>query len=1300
MPKKEISKSLEVFTNIYPISKTLRFELKPIENTENMLKQDNIIEIDKNRRDSYIRIKPYLDDLHRCFIKESLSEKGLKDLGNYFEIYKEYRSNKKKYLEDKKKEGAKKSLDRSERKLSDSKKWLRKEILSLFNIKAEEWSEENLTGSKVIDGPDLLSQKQVFEILKNKYGNIEETFITDPETGEKSSIFDGWKDFTGYFNKFFETRRNLYKDDGTATAIPTRIIDQNLDRFLENKIIWEEKIKNIIDVESTKEIEKETGLNKDEAFSVDHYNQCMLQTGIDKYNEFIGGKTLETGKKIKGVNEIINEYKQVNKDKKIPFLKKLDKQILSEKEKFLDEIEDEKELLQMLKGLYNVAREKFKTLANLLEDFFCNPQKYNLEEIYISKQAYNTISRMWTDNTDAWNENLHQTLKKDKIASSSDKKKDGTYNFKDFISLEYIKRSLENLEIKEGFWKDKYYENNLIPIKDRLKEDIWEDFLKIFDHEFKTLLSKYKDSEKDLENLFRNFRITKENKLIIKSFADDTLHTYQMSKYFALERKRSWDETYNIDSEFYNHVEYGFKDMYYNGAYEEIIQPYNKIRNFLTKKQYNEEKWKLNFENPTFADGWDRNKEADNTAIILRKDGKYYLGVMKKSENRLFDERNIEKYCCKDSKNCYEKLVYKQMADPKKDFPKGIFSRKGKNIYKPSKKILEIYENETFKTGDSYSEKDLWDLIDFYKECIPQHPSWKIFDFEFSDTRKYKNIGEFYEEVNKNSYKISFESVSEDYIKSINKGGKLYLFQIYNKDFSDHSKGKKNLHTMYFKELFSQNNAVNNFPFKLNGQAEVFYRPATDKSKLVSKKDKRGKTVLDKKRYAENKILFHVPITLNRTSAGSSNEVFNEKVNNFLKNNNNINVIGLDRGEKHLVYYSVIDKKGNILKTGSFNKINNTDYHQKLTERAEKRKGDRQNWDDVQNIKDLKKGYISKVVREIADLCIENNAIIVMEDLNTRFKQIRSGIEKSVYQQLEKALIEKLNYLVDKDETNPNKTGHMMKAYQLTAPFDTFKNMGKQTGLIFYTQASYTSQTDPLTGWRKNIYLKYSNAERAQKDILNFSSIKYNENKRRFEFTYKIKNFTGNVPNKNSDAGKLMGIYEKEWVVCSNVERFRWNKNKNNNKGDYDHYDNITNNLIVLFDAYNINYKDDILRQVREMDRRGNEKFFKDIIFYFNLICQIRNTQDDEEGDKNDFILSPVEPFFDSRDAEKFSREYNNEKKLPKNGDENGAYNIARKGLIILKKISDFSEGGKIKWDNIYISNDDWDLFLKNNSLI
>lgn len=58
--------------------------------------------------------------------------------------------------------------------------------------------------------------------------------------------------------------------------------------------------------------------------------------------------------------------------------------------------------------------------------------------------------------------------------------------------------------------------------------------------------------------------------------------------------------------------------------------------------------------------------------------------------------------------------------------------------------------------------------------------------------------------------------------------GKIYLFQLYNKDFSPHSKGTPNLHTLYFKMLFDERN-LEDVVYKLNGEAEMFYRPASIK---------------------------------------------------------------------------------------------------------------------------------------------------------------------------------------------------------------------------------------------------------------------------------------------------------------------------------------------------------------------------------------------------------------------------------------------------------------------------------------
>ena len=1302
------------FTNLYSLNKTLRFELKPIGNTQNMLEDNKVFKKDELIQKKYEKTKPYFDRLHREFITEALKNVTLSNLPEYFEIFKKWKTDRKTYVKE----------------LQAKEIVIRKGVVSFFDIQAIKWA-DRYTGLKNND-LGILFEEGVFAILKERYGNEAGAEVIDESTGDSISIFDSWKGFTGYFKKFFETRKNFYKDDGTSTAISTRIVDQNLKRFCDNLLLF----LNIKEKLSFDEIEKTFDMTLLQFFSLNFYNNCLLQDGIDYYNKIIGGETLQNGEKIKGLNELINQYRQNNKDQKISFFKLLDKQILSEKTNFIDEIKNDTELLDALHKFVKIAEEKTTIAKNLFFDFVENNSKYDLAQVYISKEAFNTISNKWTNETDTFVKYLYEAMKHEKLAKYE--KTDNSYKFPDFIALSYIKSALLSITFEENLWKARYF----IDKDDKNNEGfltgneaIWQQFLQIFQYEFTGLFYKtinkntktekivgYDSYKKDFDDLIsrNNFSVNKDSKVTIKEFADSVLTIYQMAKYFAVEKKRAWVEEYKLDSLFYTNPELGYLAFYTN-AYEDIVQTYNKIRNYLTQKPYSEKKWKLNFENSSLLSGWPDSPEGNTqySSFIFKNGNQYYLGITDYS--KIFDQNKHPEAYIKDNAG-YEKMVYKQVD--------------AKTLY--GSVYIGIFGTKYSEDKEKLSDRELLLRMKRVLETrVKYFPEFSNFIKKIG-RNGYENAKSLARDISAGAfYNIYFISISKDYLElgiyniGIDKYGndkkkKLYLFKIHNKDWNlDKAKdGKlkttaKNLHTLYFESLFSNDNIAQNFPIKLNGQAEIFYRPKTKDGKLESKKDRSGKEMIDHKRYSENKIFFHVPLALNRTKSSLYN--FNSQINNFLANNRDINIIGVDRGEKHLAYYSVITQAENILESGSLNfiksrdskgeiilrngkrieeirndqneiidyrivetgeKVKAEDYKLLLEYKEKKREIQRQTWSEVENIKDLKKGYISQVVRKLADLAIEHNAIIVLEDLNMRFKQVRGGLkEKSIYQQLEKALIDKLSFLVDKGEKDPDQAGHLLRAHQLCAPFTSFQEMGKQTGIVFYTQASYTSKIDPVTGWRPHLYLKYTNAEKAKKEILNFSKIEFI--KGRFEFTYDIKNFRD---QKDYPKNTI-------WAVCSNVERYRWNKHLNSKKGGYNHFENVTVNLKELFKKYNINFEHGILKQIRTFETKGNEKFFEDFIFYFNLICQIRNTNDTdkskEEG-KDDFILSPVEPFFDSRDPKKFGNNF------PTNGDDNGAYNIARKGIIILEKLKEHSKTDPEfrKYPDLFISNSDWDGYL------
>jgi len=1362
------------FTNLYELSKTLRFELKPVGETEKLLEENMVFGKDKTRQLKYEEIKPYFNRIHLDFIDFSLSNLNL----DFFEFQRTYLDFKKEP----------KNKDKESIKKSEEQK-LRNKIIEQFNKKAWEYLQNFPEVKFTKKDVEFLFEIWIFEILKKKYWDESEIYITDQETGEiltdpktwiAKTIFDDWHGWLGYLTKFFETRKNLYKSDATSTALATRIIDQNLKRFCDNLEIFN-KLKDEVSFWS---LEQDFGTELNQIFSLEFYNHCILQKDIQWYNDIVWWKLIDNNKKIPWINEYINKYKQDNPWKKLPYLHKLDKQILSEKKDvFIQQIENETDFTSILTEFYNNSKKKIEILEYIFSHLW-NYENDDYKTIYISKEAFNTIAHKFTDKVLIFEKNVFDEMKKDKLVETKDfDKKEEKYRFPNFIPLFYIKKWLENYSESELFFKSRYYEKNNderkemneqarnIYIKTALKlkttdENIWENFCAIFKYEFSTLLSNtiinqnwdekeiwFNVARNSLEAVIEDFTLTEENKWIVKDLADISKTIYQVWKYFALEKKRDWDNTLDLNDEFYKteyspeNPKHGYLEFYDN-AYEQIIVPYNLMRNFIAKKPWEDKKkWKLNFENSSLLKGWDKDFESYGS-YIFKKNQLYYLWII---NGKKLDNSEVEKlYNFWDNSIKAERFVYDFQKPDNKNTPRLFIRSKWDNfapsvaeLWLPIHDIIEIYDKRLFspdKKNPHAHKSHLVKLIDYFKLWFSKHNSYKHFHFVWKESEEYENIADFYRDVEKSCYKPTWENINFDELTNLTKKKRIYLFQIYNKNFELENNiapkdyifkwnGKDNTHTLYFKWLFEEANIkhpkwVN---IKLSWWGEVFFRPQAIE-KIIDTQRKTKNEIIVNKRYSQDKIFLHFPIQLNFKENTLN---FNNYTNSFLANNQNINIIWIDRWEKHLAYYSVINQKQEILESGSLNYIYQKDSEWNIIKKAEKkilekrndegkifdyelietwtmvdyedygilldykekkRRLERQSWKEVEQIKDLKKWYISAVVRKLADLIIKHNAIVIFEDLNMRFKQIRWWIEKSVYQQLEKALIDKLNFLVNKGEINPENAWNIIKAYQLTAPIETFKDMWKQTGIIFYTQASYTSKIDPLTSWRPNLYLKKENAEINKKNILKFDSIIFDTEKNRFEITYDLKKFqlTKNdedFPNKT------------KWTLCTCVERWKWDKYLNLNKWGYKHFENLTEPFKELFQDFKIDIYGNIKAQITNMEEKWNEKFFSHFIDLFSLLCQIRNTNENETGDKNDIIFSPVEPFFDSRKENKIG---------VKNGDDNWAFNIARKWIVILERLNEWKKlnDEKInKWEKeiypeLFISNISWDNFTQTHSNI
>jgi CRISPR-associated protein Cpf1 len=210
-----------------------------------------------------------------------------------------------------------------------------------------------------------------------------------------------------------------------------------------------------------------------------------------------------------------------------------------------------------------------------------------------------------------------------------------------------------------------------------------------------------------------------------------------------------------------------------------------------------------------------------------------------------------------------------------------------------------------------------------------------------------------------------------------------------------------------------------------------------------------------------------------------------------------------------------------------------------LQEKEVSRTEARKNWQTIENIKELKEGYLSLIVHQLAKLAVENNAIVVMEDLNYGFKDSRAKVEKQIYQKFENMFIKKLQYLViDKD--NLYDKGGVLKAYQLTnKQIPPYKNMGKQNGFLFYIPPDYTSKIDPVTGFVNLLNTGYSNKKNAVELINKFDKIYYDTKNNYFRFEFNYKKFT-NLRIYVTELNRT------EWSICShNADRSMAERVKN-----------------------------------------------------------------------------------------------------------------------------------------------------------
>lgn len=965
--------------------------------------------------------------------------------------------------------------------------------------------------------------------------------------------------------------------------------------------------KNIDMLDSIKNVFGDSGLHQFEEilkknermFTIDDYLNHIHQKDIDAYNGVISN-----------MNMALNEYYQKNKVKNIKWFERLSKQILSE-----SDVNEEFSPYKNMEEVYSSVRDisgilMNKTLPNLKKFVLGLGTEYPEDYIFFGKESFNLISKITLGSYTLLKDVIIENFKTNNPPSKGVETKnylnkcEKYYNEIEYLSLRELGNYVDSSKIISYFKKlgernDEYSQ----------KVDII------------TELSNLNSLVVDLcENSSKTSKMA-DKKRAIKEFLENAIKIRSYVKPFDNNQNYACE---TIISEI-------MCDL------SELKRVYDKTKAFFTKKNFKPNSFRVHFGCGEFLGGFAcTNDDFQYKAVLFRDVDGIKLGVINSEKSRnTGSSKKISELIINavDENSTLERIDFQNMTK--------------QNLCKLSK-FDDITEDEKF-------------------EIIQKELSGRGYDVSYLEQYKGNIMSAFPMRI------MRIKKTSREVIDKLVDEGKLFLFRLYNMDI-DRNNGNQNvgIHTKYFLETFYGDNFnMFNPQFYIAGNGKVMYR-----RRKVADNDEKGDFFVHKagipienksvkyqkikptstysydiqknRRFLHDQFELHLPLDINN---GKLTLGLNKTVNMKLMDGSFKHIIGIDRGERNLLYITIIDLDGNIVEQFPVNEFNGTDYNAKLSEIAKENKNKRSEWEAISSMKSMKDGFMGNVIGLITRLVLKYDAVIAIESLGMNFKRKRQKIEKNVYSSFEEALINKLNFLVDKNLEN-GIPGSI--TCPLTLALKKYKGYS-QNGAIFSVPPTYTSAIDPVTG-----FVNLFNMKDTKSEIINMFNkmerISYNKDMDRFEFKFDYKNF----PNRKLSKEKLQKTC---WTVVSSGDKTRTVKNQ---YGSSVEIVNPTEEIKQVLGNAGADYRTCNIKQVIST---MNHEQLKDMLGCFKLVLKIRNTVGDD-----DYILSPVinesGNQFDSRLSDGT---------MPNDADANGSYNIARKALIEIRNMSENYETEPVK---------------------
>jgi hypothetical protein len=633
------------FTNKYSVSKTLRFELKPTEQTALLLEQTGVLNADKHVRSSYVQIKTFFDQMHRLFIAEVLGSDSVRnapitDIKNAYLLVKGSSKENRKSAE-----GAyKKSKSEYIGKLrgccdAAASSWEKKYGKVAATVEDEDLDISNDKSAKKSKGVEFICSAKAFSVLQGLFP-------------EQSSLFDEFKGFTTYLGSFQETRKNLYAIKGEATSVFTRVIT-NLERYFANEKAIGDRL-SAVHAADMSLLTKLTSVPPQDTFT---------QEGIEHYNVCIG----EVNKKTKELRDSTKGERSA-----YPLLRRLDKQILAEVVPFVELVETHKGLVAQFEWYRKVTQEKYLRLDDLMQGL--GKGVYDIAGVFMrEKDILSFVYRHFAVSKKIVVDLARRLDPKSKVTEFGEER----ISLKEsFVSLHDLEASLAAVGVDLGR-----------SFVDLLKNDVRlvlekKGVVPTSGVQFIVELWNEKFAEfKAVPTVSVGSVLTDESRRRIKVYADRCLALHRFVSQFALDSKTPEDIPDSFSAEFYEGTgeKNGLGSIYRWGSAQGesggvvtddsgaplAVRFYNAFRNFVTKVPDDEEKVKISFGNGNLLGGFDQNKEKDKSGVMFRKGDRFLLGIIRKGAGDIFNQtKHPEVYS--HAEGGVEKMVYKLFPAPQK----------------------------------------------------------------------------------------------------------------------------------------------------------------------------------------------------------------------------------------------------------------------------------------------------------------------------------------------------------------------------------------------------------------------------------------------------------------------------------------------------------------------------------------------------------------------------------------------------------------------------------------------------------